>query len=67
MSRVAGAYFLSNSHIQPTENTHPCILQEDDLDFVQWGHIDAICVVVGRDEVLYSKSISLQVIPLVFM
>ncbi|XP_065915341.1 FACT complex subunit SPT16-like [Dysidea avara] len=35
--------------------------KEDDLDFVQWGHVDAICVVVGRDEVLYSKSISLQV------
>ena len=37
------------------------LLQEDDLDFVQWSDVDAISVVVGRDEVLYAKSISLQV------
>ena len=37
------------------------MLQEDDLDFVQWCNVDAISVVVGRDEVLYAKSIALQV------
>jgi len=38
-----------------------CVVQEDDLDFVQWSDVDAISVVVGRDEVLYAKSIALQV------
>ena len=37
------------------------LYQEDDLDFVQWNDVDAISVVVGRDEVLYAKSMALQV------